>query len=118
MAFTHTFPPGTWTEGDHAYRLVIVCPSQRVGPPVVPFEVSPDAPRANPVYLRVDGPGTNLLSPADMAAVHPEDTTIAAVTVAGLTVQGAEAARTECEASIVVDGGDPLPLTAGSPFSP
>ncbi|MDX1447814.1 MAG: hypothetical protein R3246_02025 [Acidimicrobiia bacterium] len=118
VAFTRTFEPGWWTPGDHAYRLVIVCPSQRVGPPVVRFEVSEDAPRADPVYLRFDGPGRSLLSPADLPAVHPEDVTVAAITIAGLTPEAAEDARTDCDASVVYDGLDPEPLDAGVPFSP
>lgn len=118
VSFTRTFPAGTWTTGDHAYRLVIVCPTQRVGPPVVRFQVSEDAPRSDPVYLRVDGPGRNLLSPADLSAVHPDDVTVAVITVAGLTPADAEEARSECGASVVSDGGDPEPLEPGAPFSP
>lgn len=118
VSFTRTFPAGTWTTGDHAYRLVIVCPTQRVGPPVVRFQVSEEAPRADPVYLRFDGPGRSLLSPADLPAIHPDDVTVAVVTVAGLTPADAEEARSECDGSVVYDGGDPEQLEPGAPFSP
>lgn len=118
VSFTRTFPADTWTTGDHAYRLVIVCPTQRVGPPVVRFEVSEEAPRSDPVYLRFDGPGRNMLSPADLPAIHPDDVTVAVITVAGLTPTDAEEARSECDANIVYDGLDPEPLEPGAPFSP
>lgn len=118
VSFTRTFPAGTWTTGEHAYRLVIVCPTQRVGPPVVRFEVSDDAPRSDPVYLRFDGPGRSVLSPSDLTAVHPDDVTVAVITVAGLDADDAEEARSECDASVVYDGGDPERLEPGAPFSP
>ena len=118
LSFTRTFPPGFWEEGEHAYRMVIVCPTQNVGPPVVRFEVSDDAPEVGTVYLRFDGPGRHLLSPADLSTVHPEDTTVAVVTLAGMTESDVAEARTGCDASIVYDGLDPEPLAPGDPFSP
>lgn len=118
VSFTRTFPPGFWEEGSHAYRMVIVCPAQNVGPPVVRFEVTDDAPQVGTVYLRFDGPGRRVLSPADLPAVHPDDTTVAVVTLAGMTEAGAEEARTECDGSVVYDGLDPETLEPGAPFSP
>ena len=118
VSFTRTFPPGFWEEGDHAYRMVIVCPAQNVGPPVVRFEVSDDALPVGTVYLRFDGPGRHLLSPADLPAVHPDDTTVAVVTLAGMTATGAEDARNDCDGSIVYDGLDPETLEPGESFSP
>lgn len=118
MSFTRTFPPGFWTVGEHAYRLVIECPTQRIGPPVARFEVSDAAPEAGTVYLRFDGPGRNLLSPADTRVINPADATIAVITLAGMTTTGAEDARSGCAASVVYDGLDPEILEPGSPFSP
>jgi len=118
ISFSRAFPPDFWEPGGHAYRLVITCPSQSVGPPVVRFDVSTDAARAGTVYLRFDGTGRNLLSPADLASVHPDDTTIAVVTLAGMTESGAEEARAACEGTVVYDGLDPEPLEPGPPFSP
>lgn len=118
VAFTRTFPPGAWSVGEHAYRLVIVCPSQRIGPPAVRFQVDTDAPRADPVYLRPDGPSRSMLAPASMSSVHPNDPSVAVVTVAGLSASAAEEARSECEASMIYDGLDPVPLEPGTPFSP
>ncbi|MEX2422802.1 MAG: hypothetical protein WD990_02385 [Acidimicrobiia bacterium] len=118
VSFTRTFPPGFWEEGDHAYRMVIVCPAQNVGPPVVRFTVSEDAPQVGTVYLRFDGPGRHLLSPADLPAVHPDDTTVAVVTLAGMTEADAEEARTDCDGSVIHDGLDPESLEPGGPFSP
>lgn len=118
VSFTRTFPPGFWAEGDHAYRMVIVCPAQNVGPPVVRFEVADDAERVETAYLRFDGPGRNLLAPADLPAVHPDDTTVAVVTLAGMTPAEAASARTDCTGTVVYDGLDPESLEPGEPFSP
>lgn len=118
VSFTRTFPPGFWEPGSHAYRLVITCPAQQVGPPVVRFEVSDEAPVSGTVYLRFDGPGRHILSPADLAAVNPNDTTVAAVTLAGMTDSAAEEARAECDGTVVYDGLDPESLEPGPPFTP
>jgi hypothetical protein len=118
VSFTRTFPPGFWEEGEHAYRMVIICPAQSVGPPVVRFEVADDAQRVGTAYLRFDGPGRHLLSPADLSAVHPDDVTVAVVTLAGMTEAEAENARTDCSGTVVYDALDPEPLEAGELFSP
>ncbi len=118
VSFTRTFPPGFWSEGEHGYRLVVACPAQHVGPPVVRFTVSRDAPRAGTVYLRFDGPGRHLLSPADLTSVHPDDATVAVVTLAGMTQETAEDARSRCRGTVVYDGLDPDVLEPGVPFSP
>lgn len=118
VSFTRTFPPEFWEPGEHGYRMVLVCPAQNLGPPVVRFDVTADAPRHGTVYLRFDGPGRQPLSPADVPAVHPADTTIAVVTLAGMTESAAEAAQSDCDGSIVQDGSDAEPLEPGEPFSP
>ncbi|HSJ29131.1 MAG TPA: hypothetical protein VLB67_13065, partial [Acidimicrobiia bacterium] len=104
VSFTRTFLPGFWEPGEHAYRLVITCPAQHVGPPVAGFTVSDQAPELGTVYLRIDGPGSRLLAPSDLGAVHPDDTTVAVITLAGLTENAAEDVRSDCSASIVYDG--------------
>lgn len=118
VSFTRTFPPEFWEPGPHAYRLVITCPARQVGPPVVRFEVSEDAPSSGTVYLRFDGPGRSILSPADLAAVNPDDTTVAVVTLAGMNEIAAEEAREDCDGTVVYDGLDPESLEPGPPFSP
>lgn len=118
VSFTRTFPPGHWTPGAHAYRLVVECPTQRVTPPIVRFEVSEEADEVGTVYLRFDGPGRHVLSPADLSAVHPNDTTVATMTLAGMTDTDAEEARTNCLATVIYDGLDPEPLEPGTPFRP
>ncbi|MEX2279545.1 MAG: hypothetical protein WEA76_05595 [Acidimicrobiia bacterium] len=118
VSFTRTFPPGFWAQGDHAYRLVVECPTQRFTPPIVRFEVSEEADEVGTAYLRFDGPGRRVLSPADLSAVHPEDTTVATLTVAGMTETDAEEALTDCRASVIYDGLDPEPLEPGAPFRP
>ena len=118
VSFTRTFPPGFWTPGDHAYRLIVECPTQRVAPAVVRFLVDDEAQQQGTVFLRIDGPGRHVLSPSDLRSVHPDDTTVAVVTIAGMTESDAEAARTGCNATVVYDGLDPDSLDAGAPFSP
>jgi hypothetical protein len=118
VSFTRTFDPGFWTEGEHAYRLVITCPARSVGPPPVSFFVSEHTERVDTAYLRTDGPGTSPFSPADLSSVHPDDTTVAIVTLAGMTESDAEDARNVCNGTIVYDGLDPEPLEPGRPFSP
>jgi hypothetical protein len=118
VAFTRTFPAGFWHPGDHAYRLVLVCPNRNVGPPAIRFEVSEDAPRFGSVYLRLDGPGRNLLAPADLASVHPDDVTVAVITLAGMTEPDAQEVGTRCQGTVVYDGLDPEELEPGPPFSP
>ncbi len=118
VSFTRTFEPGFWTEGEHAYRLVITCPARSVGPPPVSFAVSKDTERVDTAYLRPDGPGTSPLSPSDLSSVNPDDTTVAIVTLAGMTSTDAEDARNACTGTIVYDGLDPEPLEPSLPFSP
>ena len=118
VSFTRTFPPGFWEPGSHAYRMVITCPAQQVGPPVVRFEVSEEAPASGTVYLRFDGPGRHVLSPADLTAVNPDDTTVAVVTLAGMTEAAAEETREDCDGTVVYDGLDPESLEPGQPFTP
>lgn len=118
VSFTRTFPPGFWEPGEHGYRMVLVCPAQNLGPPVIRFQVTDDAPQHGTVYLRFDGPGRLPLSPADVPSVNPADTTVAVVTLAGMTQSDAEAASAGCTGSIVHDGSDAEPLEPGRPFSP
>jgi hypothetical protein len=118
VSFTRTFDPGFWTEGEHAYRLVITCPARSVGPPPVTFRVSEQSERVEVAYLRTDGPGRSPLSPADLSSVHPDDTTVAVVTLAGMTEDDADNARDACAGTIVYDGLDPESLDPGEPFSP
>jgi len=118
ITFSKRYPPGTWTPGDHAYRLVLVCPNQSIDAPVISFTVDEDAPLVGPVYLRGDGPATALMSPSPIGAVNPEDVTIAAVTLAGMTAEQADGARSECDASVIRDGLDGEPLVPGPEFNP
>ncbi len=118
VSFTRTFEPGFWTDGEHAYRLVITCPARSVGPPPVSFSVSAQSDRVDTAYLRTDGPGRSPLSPADLSSVHPDDTTVAVVTLAGMTQADAENARQVCNGTVVYDALDPEPLEPSHPFSP
>lgn len=118
VSFTRDFPPGFWEAGSHAYRLVLTCPTQNFDPPVVRFTVTPDAPQVETVFLRFDGPGRSPLSPSDLGSVHPDDPTVAVVTLAGMTEADADEARARCHGTVVYDGQDPVPLVPGAYFTP
>lgn len=118
VSFSRAFPPGFWEPGDHAYRLVVECPSQRLAPPVVRFTVDPAAPSVGTSYLRFDGVSTTVLSPADLPGVNPSDATEAVVTLVGMSEVEADEARSGCSGTVIWDGLDPEPLDAGAVFSP
>lgn len=118
VSFTRTFPPDFWEAGDHGYRLILECPSQRLAPPVMRFTADPAAATVGTTYLRFDGPSSAVLSPADLADVNPSDTTVAVLTLVGMTEAGAEDARQECTGTVIYDGLDPEPLEPGAVFSP
>ncbi len=121
VPFTLEFEPGHWDSGSHAYRLALECPQlgTTIEPPVVRFDVDPSAPHlADPVWLRFDGLSTTSLSPADLAAIHPGQATVAVMTVVGLTGAEAEVAVEDCSATVVYDGKDPERLPPAEPFIP
>lgn len=121
VSFTAALPAGFWEEGTHGYRLVLECPEPAgtIGGPVATLRVSSAAElRPGPVYLKTDGPGTGLLTPADLADVHPDQVLTPAVTLVGLTDADVEEVTGHCTGSFIVDGGETTPLSPGEPFQP
>lgn len=118
ITYSKSYPPGTWTAGDHAYRIVLTCPDQDVPAPVVSFTVDEAAPSVGTVYLRGDGPHTSLMAAGPPVTVNPSDVSVVAVTLAGMSPEQAAAARTDCNGSVIRDGMDAEPLTPGDDFSP
>lgn len=121
VAFSATLPAGFWEEGTHGYRLVLECPEPAgtIGGPVTTLRVSTGAELLpGPVYLKTDGPGTALLTPAELADVHPDQVLTPAVTLVGLTDADVDEVTGHCTGSFIVDGGETTPLTPGEPFQP
>jgi len=121
VAFTATLPAGFWEEGTSGYRLALECPEPvgTVGGPVTTLRVSAEAallPGA--VYLKTDGPGTGLLTPSDLAEVHPEQVLTPAITLVGLAEDQVGEVTDHCTGSFIVDGGDTTPLAPGDAFQP
>ncbi len=70
-------------------------------------ETNDVTPLNTPVYLRLGGLSTNTLGPPNVQTIHPDQLTIALVTIVGTTEeQAALAAESlDCEVIIVWDGG-------------
>lgn len=121
VAFSHDFGPGFWDEGPHAYQLFLDCPEveqARVDSEVVLFAAGPDVPTYDePVHLRIAGLSTTAMGPSDVSLVNPEQTTIALVTVVGLS-QAEVDAVSRCAGEVFWDEGSSAPLQPGKPFRP
>lgn len=121
VGFSHDFGAGFWEEGPHAYQLFLDCPEveqARVDSEVVLFVASPDSPTyEEPVHLRIAGLSTTALGPSDVSIVNPEQTTIALVTVVGLS-QAQVDAVSRCAGEVFWDEGSSEPLRPGEPFQP
>lgn len=121
VGFSHDFGPGFWDEGPHAYQLFLDCPEveqARVDSEVVLFAAGPDFPTYDePVHLRIAGLSTTAMGPSDVSFVNPEQTTIALVTVAGLS-QAEVDAVSRCAGEVFWDEGSSAPLQPGEPFRP
>ena len=121
VQFTRGFAPGHWEPGPHGYRLGVSCTELEIAlePPVIRFDAEPSqAVLDEPVWLRFDGPSPTSLSPSDHSAIHPDQATVAVMTLVGLTVAEAELAVTDCAATVVYDGNDAERLDPGEPFIP
>jgi len=121
VGFSHDFGPGFWDEGPHAYQLFLDCPNveqARVNSEVVLFAAGPDFPTYDdPVHLRIAGLSTTPLGPSDVTFVNPEQTTIALVTVVGLSQTQVDEVS-GCAGEVFWDEGSSAPLRPGEPFRP
>lgn len=117
VAFTATLPAGFWEEGTGGYRLVLECPEPvgTVGSAVTTLRVSSEAEvLGGDVFLKADGPGTGILSPADLTEINPAQVTIPAITLVGLTDSQVDEVSGGCTGSFVVDGGETTPSSRAS----
>lgn len=120
ITFTRDFPPGFWTEGSHVYTMALVCDPILDQPmrtdPVFLDASSSEEVSAEPVYVRLVGLSHLLLGPRTLNAINPAQPTTAALTVLGISSDGAQKARSSCAGAFFADGGDPMPLLPQEPF--
>jgi len=124
VSFSYEFPAGFWLEGDHRYGFYMNCPVlQQFNVPSEyrDFTVTQDTIAfESPVYLRLGGLSTGALAPINLEAIHPEQPTVAVVTVIGVTEDQARQAGQpgECEMVIGWDAVNAQTLVAAGPFRP
>jgi hypothetical protein len=73
---------------------------------------------SDPVYLRINGLSYGVLAPANIEVIHPEQETVAVVTLLGFPENVAQTAAEDCQGLIRYDDKPPLSLTPGEPFRP
>lgn len=124
VSFEYDFPENFWPIGQHEYGFFIDCPAlgqiENAGDYRL-FQVTNAASLfQNPIYFRLAGLSTGVLAPINVDVIHPEQATIAVVTIIGVTEEQASAAA-EVESCQVVfgwDGQAAETLIAGEPFQP
>jgi hypothetical protein len=124
ISFQHTFPDNFWPIGQHEYGFFIDCPVlgqiDSAGEYRV-FQVTNAATRFDgPVYFRLAGLSTGILAPINVDGIHPEQSTIAVVTIIGVSEEQAQDAvgAEDCEVVFGWDGLAAENLVAGEPFQP
>jgi hypothetical protein len=124
VSFSYEFPAGFWPEGAHRYGFYMDCPVlQQFNVPseYIDFTVTQEtAAFDSPIYLRLGGLSTGALAPINLDAIHPDQATVAVVTVLGVTEdQARQAGQTsECEIVIGWDTVNAQTLIAAEPFRP
>ena len=124
LSFSYEFPAGFWAEGNHRYGFYMDCPVlQQFNVPSEyrDFTVTQDIlPFDSPVYLRLGGLSSGALAPINLDAIHPDQATIAVVTVVGVTEEQAQQATRpgECDMVIGWDNINAQTLVAAEPFRP
>lgn len=121
ISFEHTFDRG-WGISDHRYQFLVHCPpalQEDLITDWIWFEVADSAQLApGPVYMRINGLSYGILAPASIEVIHPDQQTVAVVTLLGLQESVAQIAIEDCQGLIRYDDKPPLNLTAGEPFRP
>lgn len=124
IPFVYQFPEGTWGVGFHRYAVRVDCPvlsPDGLAGEWRDFVASNDIqPLNTPVYLRLGGLSTSTLGPPNVQNIHPDQFTIAIVTIIGVTEeQAAVAAESEdCEVLVAWDGANAELMSAADPFKP
>jgi hypothetical protein len=116
-------PEGTFGIGFHRYALHVDCPilaQDSLAGQWRDFVVTNDVTLFNaPIYLRLGGLSTGTLGPTNVQTIHPDQLTIALVTIIGVTEEQAviAAESSDCEV-VVVWGGGAEELSAMEPYRP
>jgi hypothetical protein len=116
-------PDDAWRIGFHRYALHVDCPilaQDSLAGEWRDFVVTNDVTPLNvPVYMRLGGLSTGALGPPNVQTIHPDQVTIALVTIVGVTEeQAAIAAESpDCEVVVVWDGGAEE-LSTAEPYRP
>ncbi len=123
VSFQHAFPAGFWPLGIHRYGFLINCPEldqEDFSSELRDFEVTEEAIlHPEPVYIRVGGLGIGLFA-LSANAVHPDQETIAAITILGISREEAAIAAEspDCVALFGYDRFPPVELVPQEPFQP
>lgn len=124
IPFTYEFPEGTWGVGFHRYAVRVDCPvlsPDGLAGEWQDFVATNDIPLLRtPVYLRLGGLSTSTLGPPNVQNIHPDQFTIAVVTIIGVTEeQAALAAESDdCSALVAWDGSRIEELSPAEPYRP
>ncbi|MGH2619441.1 MAG: hypothetical protein ACRDHG_02565 [Anaerolineales bacterium] len=124
VSFSYEFPTGFWLEGDHRYGFYMDCPVLQqfdVPSEYRDFTVTQETIAfESPVYLRLGGLSTGALAPINLEAIHPDQATVAVVTLIGVTEEQARQAvqAGECDMVIGWDAVNAQTLVAAEPFRP
>jgi len=123
IPFIYQMPEGTWGIGFHRYALHVDCPilaQDSLSGEWRDFVVTNDATLLNvPVFLRLGGLSTGTLALPNVRNIHPDQVTIALVTIIGVTEEqaGIAAESSDCEVIVVWDGGAEE-LSPAEPYRP
>lgn len=123
IPFSYQMPEGTFGIGFHRYALHVDCPilaQDSLAGQWRDFVVTNDVTLFNaPIYLRLGGLSAGTLGPTNVQTIHPDQLTIALVTIIGVTEEQAviAAESSDCEV-VVVWGGGAEELSAMEPYRP
>jgi hypothetical protein len=124
ISFEYSFPSNFWDKGTHLYGFFVDCPTlieETIGGEWRWFNATDEAQLfESPIFLRLAGLSHGLLAPIEIDTIHPEQATIAVVTILGVTLENVELATSspDCEVLIRWDDKTPKNLVAGEPFQP
>jgi len=120
--FEYRFPTGYWSIGYHRYTLILSCPDAQnpnVGKWTNTFNVSSSTPPVTgDLYLRPEGISGVVLFSQPITSINDAQSTIAIVSVTGLTYNQADSYVKHCTVTVQTDNSATYPLPAGVPFQP